>query len=465
MRTRRAVMAGICAILLAWGAGSAAGAGVPAAFSGIDWRALIQTLRLAFGGWKISIVVPAAATATPTISATPSRTGTATRSPTVTRTGTRTPTVTRTRTATPSPTASRTSTRTRTPTLTPSATPTATNTATRTNTRTPTNTFTRTFTRIPTATATPTATTNPALFTPTPAGDGQLNIVAADGIPPQQKLASAMVMFPYVVSTVETGGTQDTRIELVNLSSSPQTLQCFFVRMADCVEVGFMVSLTAQQPLTWLASQGTNNVLTFTAVPPFDGVGQLQCAVMPQQQTVTAHNVLQGRAIVFDNTAGPTSGGETIAYGAIGFQRLVPGSFTGVVDLDGGVYESCPDRLHFQALATDTVSSDLVLVPCAEDLLNQVPVSTAVQLAIVNEFEQVFSSSFSFKCQTVSSFGRIGPLSRAILGSQTMHLVVRGVSSPLVGLVVDRFDALGQRQTSVNEPFLEGGRPATIIFP
>jgi hypothetical protein len=35
----------------------------------------------------------------------------------------------------------------------------------------------------------------------------------------------------------------------------------------------------------------------------------------------------------------------------------------------------------------------------------------------------------------------------------------------LLGIVIDRFDALGQRQTAVNEPFLEGGAPATIIFP
>lgn len=463
---RRSTAAALGIVLLAWSAGPAAGVGFPAGFSGLDWNALVQALRGALGGWKVPGAVSPTAIATPSITArataiaTPTKSGTPTKSSTATRTGTATRTETRTRTATVTATSTRTRTFTRTPTATPSATTTRTATGTRTNTRTATSTRTPTFTRTATLTRTRTPTMDPALFTPTPNTDGQLNIGAADGIPPQQKLASAVLMFPYVVSNLFTGGTRDTRIELVNLSSSQQTLQCFYVRQADCVEIGFMVTLTAQQPLTWYAGTGTNNVLTFTAVPPFDGTGQLECAVVPQQQTLAAHNVMQGRATVFDDTTG-----ATVGYGAIGFQRLSPGSFGGVVDLDGGTYEECPDRLHFQALANQTTSSDLVLIPCAQDLLNQTITSTAVQLAIVNEFEQVFSASFSFKCQTVASFSRIGPLSRAILGTDTMHLVVRGVSSPVVGLVVDRFDALGQRQTSVNEPFLEGGRPATIVFP
>ena len=37
-------------------------------------------------------------------------------------------------------------------------------------------------------------------------------------------------------------------------------------------------------------------------------------------------------------------------------------------------------------------------MPCAEDLLTQTPTETVVQMAIVNEFEQVFSSSYRQKC-------------------------------------------------------------------
>jgi hypothetical protein len=323
-----------------------------------------------------------------------------------------------------------------------------------------------TVTPLPTSSSTPTL-TGTSTRTPTPTAtpqvaDGQIAFAMAGGIPPEQKLASALLMFPYIESNVDSGGTRDTRITLVNLSKSEETMQCFYIRAADCVEVGFFLTLTAEQPLSWLASEGANNPLTFTAVPPFDGVGELKCAVNPRLPDLTAHNVMQGRAIVFD-----ASDGSTVGYGAIGFQRLTPGSFDGVVDLDGSTYEECPERLHFQTMATNSVSSDIVLVPCAEDLLLQEPTETAVQLAIVNEFEQVFSSSFRFSCYTQRSLSRIsGTLSKAVLGSDTAHVIVRGVSSPLVGLVIERFnDSGGTRHTTVNEPYLEGGSPATVIFP
>lgn len=394
----------------------------------MDWSGLARALRSVFSSWRFVAVPPPTPThtapATPSRTSVPEATGTATRSPsrtrtpTVTRTFTRTPTSTRTVTATRTHTRTRTPTRTRPPTFTPTATPTF------------------------------------------GYGSGQIAFGEAPGEPPAQKLASAMLIFPYVVAEVDGGGTQDTQIELVNLSTTDQTVQCFYVRQSDCVEVGFFVQLTPEQPLSWLASEGTRNVLTLTAVPPFHGVGELKCAVQPRLPMVSSHNALQGRAIAFD-----AADGETVAYGAIGFRRLSPGDFTGVVDLDGVTYEECPERLHFQVLSRDSASSDLVLVPCAQDLLLQIPTTTAVQLAIVNEFEQVFSSSFTFSCHTQRSFSRISTLSKTVLGTDTAHLVVRGVSSPLVGLVIDRFDALGKRHTTVNEPFLEGGTPSTVIFP
>ncbi len=107
----------------------------------------------------------------------------------------------------------------------------------------------------------------------------------------------------------------------------------------------------------------------------------------------------------------------------------------------------------------------MVLVPCEQDLLTQRFTETTVQLAIVNEFEQVFSSSFRLKCPASSSSNPLGTLSSSTLGGETAHVIVRGVGSPVLGLVIDRFDALGKLQTTANDPFLEGGRPATIVFP
>lgn len=426
MRTRltRMLLIGVLGAMLAspgWAQSEGA--------SGVSWDRVMQAISRAINSWRFPIrptptriVVADTPTAPPAVVATDTPAGTATR----TGSATRTPSNTGTPSRTVMP--SRTATETRVP----------------TNTRPPTN----------TPSPRPTATSIPAS-----GANGQIAFAVAEGIPPAQKLASAVIVFPYI----ETGPNTDTRIELMNMSAQQVQLQCFYVRASDCVEVGFYVSLTANQPLSWLADQGANNPLTRTAVPPFTGRGELKCAVSTNRPELSAHNVLQGRALVYDI---PT--GETVGYGAVGFQRLTPGPYSGVIDLDGYTYESCPDRLHFQVLTRPNSgpSSELIAVTCAEDLLTQTPTETVVQLQIVNEYEQVFSSSFRFQCLTALSFSKLLTLSQSSLGTETAHLVARGVASPLIGLVIDRFTGQnGTLHTTANEPFLEGGRSATIIFP
>ncbi len=326
-----------------------------------------------------------------------------------------------------------------------------------------------TATPIPTDTPTPTNTpTRTLTFTATPIPTepqaGQLAFGPAQGLAPPQRLASALLIFPYIVHS----SSADTRLTLINMSNRDIGVNCFFVRDAGpvlgCLEIGFRVNLTPLQPFSWFAGEGTNNPLTFTAAPPFDGVGELRCAVDPEIPDLVAHNALQGRATVFDD-----SSGDTVAYGAVGFQRRIPGSFPGSIPLDGFTYDQCPERLHFQVLTRETgsVSSSMILTPCEQDLLTQTPTTTAVQMQIVNEFEQVFSSSTSFTCHLVKSFSSISTLSRSTLGTDTAHLVLRGVSSPLVGMVIDRFQGGPDNSLhiSANDPYLEGGKPSTVIFP
>lgn len=319
---------------------------------------------------------------------------------------------------------------------------------------TPTNTHTPTATRTQVFTATP---------IPTEPFAGQLAFGPSTGLAPPQRLASALLIFPYVVHN----GSADTRLTLINMSTRNVGVNCFFIRDAGpvlgCLEIGFRINLTPLQPFSWFAGDGTNNPLTFTAAPPFDGVGELKCAVDPDIPELVAHNVLQGRATVFDDNSG-----NTVAYGAVGFQRRIPGHFSGVVSLDGFTYDQCPERLHFQVLARQATSnSSLILTPCQEDLLTQTATTTAVQMQIVNEFEQVFSSSTHFSCHSVKSFSSFSTLSRSTLGTDTAHLVLRGVSSPLVGMVIDRFQGGpdNSMHTSANDPYLEGGVPSTVIFP
>lgn len=274
---------------------------------------------------------------------------------------------------------------------------------------------------------------------------------------PAQKLPSALLVFPLIEAT----GTRDTRIELLNLSGDPQLVQCFYVNSEGCGEVGFFMSLTPYQPMSWLASTGLNDVSTGSAAPPFLGTGELKCAVVPPRPELQFHNTIQGRAIDFGLD------GTTVSYGAVGFQRLTDGDFSGVLSLDGITYAQCPDKLHFDVL-TDRpgTPSDMILVPCSQDLLLQQPATITVQFLIINEFEQTFSTSLSVTCFDRRTLGAISDsLNRASLGTDTAHIVVRGSNGPLIGLVIDTVSFAGATGTAGNEPSFQSGRSATVVFP
>ena len=274
--------------------------------------------------------------------------------------------------------------------------------------------------------------------------------------PPAQRLPSALLVYPFI----EVSPDQDTRVEIVNLSGDPQVLECFYVD-ESCNEIGFSISLTAYQPLAWFASSGIGGESSGTAAPPFFGTGELKCAVVAPHPEIQFHNTIQGRATVFG------ADGQTVSYGAVGFQRLSDGDFTGVLSLDGSTYAQCPASLHFDVVADrPTTTSDVVLVPCSEDLLFQVPTTVQVNVTIINEFETSYSRSISVTCSTVRTLGSIGgELTQAVLGSDTAHLVFRGSSGPLLGLVVDGVSFAGAAGTAGNEPSFQGGRSASVVFP
>jgi hypothetical protein len=286
---------------------------------------------------------------------------------------------------------------------------------------------------------------------------GALAPLASAG-PPAQKLPSALVVFPLVESN---GVSRETRVQLVNLSNETIDLQCFYVHGDTCGEIGFFLSMTANQPISWLASQGYNNIETFSRIPPFFGEGELKCAVLPRFPEVEYHNVLQGRASVFGTD------GQAVAYSATAFRRLTDGDFTGVISMDGVTYEQCPNKLHFIVLAeTPSSQSELVLVPCTQDLLNQVPTEPNVQFLVINEFEQSFSASIRFECFDRRRLTSItNTLDRNTLGTDTAHIIVRGSSFSVIGLAIDRLTFDGFPLTSGNDPSFEGGRSATVTLP
>lgn len=277
---------------------------------------------------------------------------------------------------------------------------------------------------------------------------------------PAQRLPSALVVYPLIDSD---GFSRDTRVELLNMTGRPVDVRCFYITGSSCNEIGFFVRLTPNQPLSWLASQGTVNNTTRSAVPPFYGQGELKCAVQPSEPSVDAHNAIQGRAVVFG------SDGTTLGYGAVAFRRLADGEFENVVELDGQTYARCPDEQHFVFLASDpspAIGSELILAPCTEDLENQVPTVGTVQFQVFNEFEQQLSASVSVTCYNRRLLRQISSVfTKNTLGSDTGHMIVRGVQSPVTALVIDRFDAGLADGAAVNEPALRGGQPATIRFP
>jgi hypothetical protein len=191
-----------------------------------------------------------------------------------------------------------------------------------------------------------------------------LGPLAVSAEAPPQRLPSAVLIWPLIV--VEGGGAvTDTRIELVNLSSRPVSLGCLFVTSTNCNSIDFQIRLTPNQPLSWLASDGVFNGQS--AVPPFNQPGELKCIVHPDEDSVAAHNAIQGRAAVFG------ADGQTIGYSAVGFLRLTDGPLTTQISLDGVTYTQCPDQQHFVFVATTDTSdpateSELVIAPCSEDL-------------------------------------------------------------------------------------------------
>ena len=281
---------------------------------------------------------------------------------------------------------------------------------------------------------------------------------------PPQRLPSALLIYPLVV--VEGNGTvTDTRVEVVNLSSRVVNLGCIYVTAPGCFGFDFHLQLTPNQPISWLASRGLFS--NFAAIPPFSTTGELKCLVEPTEETVDAHNTIQGRAVVFG------ADGQTIGYGASGFLRLTDGPLTNVIELDGITYTQCPDEQHFVFLASDPggtpnpqAESELVLAPCNEDLENLNTPTSVVQFQVINEFEEQFSASTTVTCSFRRTLRQISNVfTKATLGSDTGHLVVKGVDSPVLAMVIDRFLTPAAPATAGNEPALRGGRPAEIRIP
>lgn len=294
--------------------------------------------------------------------------------------------------------------------------------------------------------------------------------IAAVGLLPLAGPASAQSTYATDLSTERGGsiliypkviwdGTRDTIIRISNTSNSMAHVHCFFVNGAQqCNETDFDMWLTRQQPTAWVASIGrpfTASGLVPGLIPPVPQgfFGELKCVQVDDSLAPSRANSLTGQATLI-NAAGDVS-----EYNALSFQGNpdmgVPGGWDLSLDLTpanpGGAYSACPAVLlfdHFAERAPDMVdptlllSTELTLVPCQEDLENQVSSSRVVNFDIVNEFESHFSVPLSFSCYFNAPLVRIGgganpdrgPFTIGSLLSQSAYSRITSSNGGVIGL-------------------------------
>jgi hypothetical protein len=194
----------------------------------------------------------------------------------------------------------------------------------------------------------------------------------------------------------------------------------------------FAIWLTRQQPTHWVVSQGRavnpgdgfgndGSGLDPGAIPPVpDGFeGELKCIQVDASGTPFGGNNLKGEALIRD-VNGDVSKANAVAILANSDLAGADPSHELLLDnsvLHDGEYNACPHTWLFNHFTDGTddpvieannpiwctdgecpIRTNITLVPCSQDFENQIPSSVTVQFAIVNELEQVFSTSTTVDC-------------------------------------------------------------------
>jgi len=330
--------------------------------------------------------------------------------------------------------------------------------------------------------------------------------------------AAAIVQFPLIESTL---GASDTVIQLSNTSPDPVDVHCFYenanshctndgsvcTTASECCkgqvcgvcqpgwnETDFRIRLTPRQPLGWVVSSGlstfpidglvrtgvggsSNAGSRIPAVPEDPFIGMLKCIVTDDTGTPIDWNVLKGEA-----TLSAFTRPDVAKYNAVGIQAIA-----GAVNDDrelilGGPdaeYNGCPNVLvlnHFFDGVTDpvaggTVSTDLVLTPCTQDLLRQIGGKTVVQYLVYNEFEQRFSTSRTVDCQQDLPLSKIDTpdptrsiFSAGVSGTVTGQTRLSAIDQGVIGVALETHSNAGSAAFNIH---FQGDRPEadTITLP
>jgi hypothetical protein len=274
--------------------------------------------------------------------------------------------------------------------------------------------------------------------------------------------AASVLVFPKVVADAS----NDTIVQIVNTSNSMIQAHCNYVdaRLFDIVtgsrcsrpsatcqplwqETDFDIWLTRQQPTHWSVANGRrvdlsdgigNDGSGFDPghIPPKpDFEGELKCVEVTASGEPVAGNHLRGTAVLV------ASSGDTARYNAIGIEANPDAQPSNPLVLDGDVYAACPEKLwlnHFGDGGTNpSTATELTLVPCAQDLENQLPKSVTVQFLVYNELEERFSASTTVTCYlsallSTIDFGGLSSsvFSRNVLGTDVAMSEITPVVQP-----------------------------------
>jgi len=303
-------------------------------------------------------------------------------------------------------------------------------------------------------------------------------------------------------------GGLDTIVQLTNTSEFLTRVHCFYVNANghcsnatdticteatfrdDCPaggrcipgwqETDFRLTLTKRQPISWSVNQGLSELPLNDApgqgdppqfnegnIPPAPEnpfMGELICIqVDVATELPTDRNDLKGEATIVSIIDEQLDARKYTAVGIPAIQGAQDGD-PNTLNIGGpdAEYNACPNVLtlnHFFDNATVTshggtlagpVRSEITVVPCANDFLNQdLNITTAtLQFLIYNEFEQRFSTSTKITCFEETFLTDIdtrpGPegdafsiFSAGVQGTLTGHSTIR----PVVGPDVDGYDA------------------------
>jgi hypothetical protein len=280
--------------------------------------------------------------------------------------------------------------------------------------------------------------------------------------------SGSIIIFPKVVWD----GQRDTIIQISSNRNDMVHARCFYVNAAppspgsppQCYETDFEIWLTRKQPTIWVASQGRSARFMVSGdtdmvdgavgyeygfapglIPPVQEgfIGELKCVQVDAGDAPYRGNNLQGEATI-RNLAGDVS-----EYNAIAFQGnpdlgVSEGDaddlFLDYTAASDGEYSACPDTLllnHFAQGADDPVidqlcagapcsseplSTELTLIPCSQNLENQIFGKVTIQFVVYNEFEQPFSTSTTVSCFLNLPLDQIGapgnnPFTYTVLGT------------------------------------------------